>query len=68
MCTTVAHFEERNKEEEDLSVMERSGLLQANAVVVVDNVLAPGAPLLLWRVLVPSPSLTCRGASSESGE
>ena len=34
----------------DLCFAERSELIRAGAVVVADNVLKPGAPLLLWHV------------------
>ena len=37
--------------EGDLSFLERSGLLQAGAAVIADNVLKPGAPLFLWHVV-----------------
>ncbi|CAE8604515.1 unnamed protein product [Polarella glacialis] len=36
--------------DEDLALLEAHGLLRAGAVVIADNVLKPGAPLLLWRV------------------
>jgi len=34
---------------EDLQCLESSGVLRKGAVVLADNVLKPGAPLLLWR-------------------
>mmetsp|Transcript_84041 Transcript_84041/g.160542 ORF Transcript_84041/g.160542 Transcript_84041/m.160542 type:complete len:389 (+) Transcript_84041:758-1924(+) len=35
----------------DLAVLEKRGLLNAGAIIVADNVLKPGAPAYLWRVL-----------------
>jgi len=37
--------------EDDLGVLEEMGLLLPGAVIVADNVLKPGAPLFLWRIL-----------------
>eukprot|EP00747_Dinoflagellata_sp_TGD_P169728 gnl/TRDRNA2_/TRDRNA2_199494_c0_seq1.p1 gnl/TRDRNA2_/TRDRNA2_199494_c0~~gnl/TRDRNA2_/TRDRNA2_199494_c0_seq1.p1 ORF type:complete len:475 (+),score=57.73 gnl/TRDRNA2_/TRDRNA2_199494_c0_seq1:124-1548(+) len=37
---------------EDLSQMEKYGLLRPDAVVVADNTLSPGSPLLLWRLVM----------------
>eukprot|EP00420_Gonyaulax_spinifera_P014986 CAMPEP_0197913756 /NCGR_PEP_ID=MMETSP1439-20131203/77174_1 /TAXON_ID=66791 /ORGANISM="Gonyaulax spinifera, Strain CCMP409" /LENGTH=137 /DNA_ID=CAMNT_0043535627 /DNA_START=59 /DNA_END=468 /DNA_ORIENTATION=- len=36
---------------EDLEALEDLGLLAPGAVIVADNVLKPGAPLFLWKVL-----------------
>ncbi|CAL1136618.1 unnamed protein product, partial [Cladocopium goreaui] len=36
--------------EEDLATLERLELLNAEAVIVADNVLKPGAPRFLWRL------------------
>ncbi|CAE7322574.1 COMT [Symbiodinium natans] len=36
---------------EDLHALESAGLLHPGAVLLADNVLKPGAPLLLWRLL-----------------
>jgi len=36
--------------DEDLSALERLGLLKQGAIVVADNVLKPGAPAFLWRL------------------
>merc|ERR1712008_17384 len=37
--------------DEDLDLLESCGLLLSGAIIVADNVLKPGAPLFLWRVL-----------------
>jgi len=37
--------------DEDLAVLERMGLLLPDAVIIADNVLKPGSPLFLWRLL-----------------
>ncbi|CAJ1407938.1 unnamed protein product [Effrenium voratum] len=47
---------------EDLHNLERSGLLRPGAVVIADNVLKPGAPLLLWR-LATSPKYSVQQLS-----
>lgn len=36
---------------EDLEMLENQGLLLTGAVVVADNVLKPGSPLFLWRLV-----------------
>ena len=36
---------------EDLEMLENQGLLLPDAIVVADNVLKPGAPLFLWRLV-----------------
>lgn len=41
--------------DEDLAALESLGLLRPGAVLVADNVLKPGAPLLLWRLAKPRP-------------
>eukprot|EP00931_Biecheleriopsis_adriatica_P116713 TRINITY_DN92321_c0_g1_i1.p1 TRINITY_DN92321_c0_g1~~TRINITY_DN92321_c0_g1_i1.p1 ORF type:complete len:419 (-),score=76.54 TRINITY_DN92321_c0_g1_i1:42-1262(-) len=37
--------------DEDLALIERMGLLLPGAVIVADNVLKPGSPLFLWRLI-----------------
>ena len=39
---------------EDLQALEEQGLLLPGAIVVADNVLKPGAPLFLWRLVKTS--------------
>merc|ERR1719428_2358547 len=36
---------------QDLETLENQGLLLPDAIVVADNVLKPGAPLFLWRLV-----------------
>merc|ERR1719433_2214747 len=37
--------------DEDLAVIEQMGLLLPGAVIIADNVLKPGSPIFLWRLL-----------------
>eukprot|EP00747_Dinoflagellata_sp_TGD_P095470 gnl/TRDRNA2_/TRDRNA2_166478_c2_seq3.p1 gnl/TRDRNA2_/TRDRNA2_166478_c2~~gnl/TRDRNA2_/TRDRNA2_166478_c2_seq3.p1 ORF type:complete len:445 (-),score=59.94 gnl/TRDRNA2_/TRDRNA2_166478_c2_seq3:34-1368(-) len=37
---------------EDLEMLENESLMLSDAVVVADNVLRPGAPLFLWRIMM----------------
>jgi len=48
---SVAFFDQKgSRYDEDLTTLEKLGLLYPGAVCVADNVLKPGAPIFLWHV------------------
>lgn len=48
---SVAFFDQKgSRYDEDLTTLERLGMLYPGSVCVADNVLKPGAPILLWHV------------------
>merc|ERR1711972_106131 len=49
-CCAVFMDQKGSRYHEDLSALEKYGLLQPGAVIVADNVLKPGAPVFLWRL------------------
>lgn len=49
---SAAFFDQKGtRYDEDLTALERTGLLYPGAVLVADNVLKPGAPLFLWHIV-----------------
>jgi catechol O-methyltransferase len=48
---TVFMDQRGSRKESDLAFMERSEMIEPGAVIIADNVLKPGAPLFLWRVV-----------------
>jgi len=55
LALRAAFFDQRgSRYDTDLQTLEHSGLLLPGALIIADNVLKPGAPLFLWRLLKSS--------------